>query len=343
MVVAALGGVAIYLNGPGLYCAAIALMPVFAGLYYVALRASGNTLRSIWRELRETADEIGVNETEADLVEADNYSFSMLIGALLSAVVYLLVFVPLALRVAVARGLALIDVLLFVDRSGGIASLGAWARIELLFTDPQFFLPLGALYGVVALAFLFVSTLRKKSLTENAAVIHGTIWGYTFALLASRWVGSEYQPALMTPALGIVYVVLLGYVAASLLENLPKWGMRLKYEHLIGGLGSLGAAFILSRIYGSSAALFGGVVFFLASFTGAAVWEVTIGRILLRFWPALGERPLAPRWEAIRSLVVRPCGRTRRAIPENTIIACAVYLLFPLLAFGAFRLILAAR
>ena len=331
---------AIFLSGPSILWLALALFLISMGLLYIAAKVGFGGMRALWEAIIEGA-QVEV-EDEANVSDSSNDSYSYLgdvAAPIIASGLYFLVFFPLTLWIASSRGTPLIDVLLLIDVSNASTGLGLLDRIRLVASDPVFYFPMGIFYSAAAIARVFLLSLRAKPLLETSSMVFGLMTGYAFAVFAARWSGNQIRPTVFTPSLGIAYVLLLHYSIASIAECLPNWGMRVKYDHLLGGLESIGTAFILSRVYGLSAAIFGGAVFSVSSFLGASLWEITIGRLMKQIAPLFDEPPLIKAWEELRSLLRGDHHRDeRRAVQKQILISSLVMIVMPLLACFVFSL-----
>ena len=331
---------AIFLSGPSILWLALALFLISMGLLYIAAKVGFGGMRALWEAIIEGA-QVEV-EDEANVSDSSNDSYSYLgdvAAPIIASGLYFLVFFPLTLWIASSRGTPLIDVLLLIDVSNASTGLGLLNRIRLLVSDPVFYFPVGICYSAALLTRVFFVSLRAKPILETSSMVFGLMIGYAFAVLAARWSGNQIRPTVFTPSLGIVYVLLLHYMMASIAEYLPKWGMKVKYDHVLNGLESIGTVLILSRVYGSSSAIFGGAVFFVSSFLGASLWEVTIGRLLKQVAPVFDEQPLIKAWGELRSLLRGDQHRDkRRAVKKQILISSLLTIVMPLLTYLVFWL-----
>jgi len=343
LVVAAACCSAIFLTGPSILWLALALFLISMGLLYiVAVRVGfGGMMRALWEMIREEAQVEVEDEANVSDPSNDGYSYLERVAAsVIASGIYFLVFFPLTLWIALSRGIPLIDVLLLIDVSNVSTGLGLLDRIRLVFSDPVFWFPMGIFYSVATIITrVFLASLRAKPLLETSSMAFGLVMGYASAVFVARWSGNQIHPMVFTPSLGVAYVLLLHYTIVSIAKCLPKWGMRVKYDHLLGGLESIGTAFILSRVYGLSAAIFGGAVFFVSSFVGASLWEITIGRLLTQIAPVFDEPPLIKAWKELRSFLRGNQHRDeRRAVQKQILVFSLVMIVMPLLAYLVFWL-----
>jgi len=335
LIVAAACCSAIFLSGPSILWLALALFLISMGLLYVAARVRFGGMRALWESIREEAlAEVEDGANDSDTSDASYSYLGYVAGPVIASGIYFLIFFPLTVWIASSRGIPLIDVLLLVDVSNVSTGLGLLDRIRLVISDPVFYLPAGIFYSGAGIAGVFLLSLRAKPILETSSMAFGLVMGYAFAVLAVLWSGTQIRPTVFTPSLGVAYVLLLHYIMASIAEYLPKWGMRLKYDHLLSGLGSIGTAFILSRVYGLSSAIFGGAVFFVSSFLGASLWEITIGRLLKQVAPVFDEQPLIKAWKEFRSLLRGDQhGDERRAVKKQILLASVAAIVMPLLTY----------
>lgn len=338
LIVAAACYSAIFLKAPGVLWLALALLLTSMGIVYMIVRLRFGGLRAVWRAVKEGESEDGESTAAGNASDAGDYTCAIAAGSIVAAGVFFLAFFPATVWVAGSRGVPLIDVLLQIDVSNTTAGLALLDRIRLLLSDPVFFLPLGVFYAATLATRVLVLSLRAKPLLETSAMVFGLMVGYAAALLSASLIGSLIHPSLLTPALGVIYVLLLHYAVAAIAEYVPIKGMRVKYNHLLDGLESMGTAFILSRVYGPAAAIFGGAVFFVSSFLGASLWESTIGRLQRQVSSGLDEHPLARTWGEWQSLT-RGDRHTmrRRAIRRLVLISSASTIAIPLLAYFLVR------
>jgi len=332
----------IFLNGAGMLWLAAGQFVASMILLYVAVRLVAGGMRAFWRMIVDDAEEAYDTPATPDDPFGDDYlALSHLLMVLITGLVYLAVFFPITVAVR-SDGTSIIDALLLVDSTGAAAGLSLVGRLRLVLSSPQYFMPMGVLYSATLWTYIVASGLKPKPLLESAAGTFGLITGYAAAALVAPLVSTEYRVALLTPGLAIPYVLLLHYVSRSVLEYVPKWGTQAKYDYLIGGLESMGTAFILSRCYGPTAAIFGGVVFYLASFAGAAVWEATKGRLLLRIARILPTNRMRMAFEEVRYLIRSGSIEKRRVVSRDVLLGILPSLGFPVLVWYLARLALAA-
>jgi hypothetical protein len=339
LIVAAACCSVIFLGPSSILWLALGLLIASMGVLYVGVRVTFGGLRKLLRALREGAASEGENAAAIDNEVDGDDTLATAAGFAIASGIYLLVFFPLTLWIAISHGTPLADALLMIDVTGAASGLGVLDRIRLLVSDPAFYLPAGVLYSAGGMVSLFFLSLRAKPILETSSMVFGLTVGYTSALFVAHLAGNQLHPTLFTPGLGMVYVFLLHYAMVTIAEYVPMWGMRAKYSHLLDGLESIGTAFILSRIYGLEAAVFGGVVFFVCTFLGASLWESTVGRLMKQLATVLDRRSLLGAWREWRQL---PRGdqrkARRRAMRRMVLVSSLTTTAMPLFAYLCLRL-----
>jgi len=296
------------------------------------------TLTTAVRDDGEDGDDEGTEEDDEKVATEENAS--RIVSQAVVSLVYLMIFLPLTIHVAMMHDLNVLDVLLFSHFSKMVLGSGILAQMAKWVSDPMFFLPFGVLYGVSCFVFTLMSlSLRKKALVEVVIMSNGLLFGYaltvTFTALVFR---QNISKNLMSwSQLRFVYVLATYYVLRSLTDIVAQWGIRAKYEYAIGGIQSIITAEILARMYGPEAVVFSGLVFFLCTFVMTSVFEATIGRVVKWLGAVLGEKPMASGISLGKLIKSSPRGFWR-----ETGVATLIFALFPILVFGVVKLILAS-
>jgi len=358
------------LGRPGLLWLGLSLLLVATGSLYLSVRVGVGGIRALWALMLELVseaedpdeaaqrdsslsyasygflleeasedDDLTPSEEPAQgggpSVNSTEYLYGPVFAAsAIASSVYLLVSLSLTLLLASARAEPLIDMLLMLPLADVFAEMGLKGGLDLLILDPVFYLPLAVSFSALGLIGLGLFSLRAQPLLETSSMLWGISTGYTAAALAAHWTGVQLRPGILTPSVGFAYVLCAYCLMAPVAEHLPKRGMRAKYDYLAAGVGATVTASILSKVYGDVSAVFGGAVFFVTSFLGAALWENTVGRMLSQVPRALIERKLSTAWEEFRSLVRRgPCEENSRAARRELLIHAVIGLTFPVLAY----------
>lgn len=117
---------------------------------------------------------------------------------------------------------------------------------------------------------------------------------------------------------------------------ISQWGIKLKYEYLIGGIQSIGTAWILSLIIGDQAIVLTGMIFFLCTFVATSVCEAIAGRLFVKEYTALPDQRVELLTPIVLTMVRE---RHPKFLTTLRLIALTTWI-FPLLCFGIAKLIL---
>lgn len=256
---------------------------------------------------------------------------------------YLIVFLPLTLWNTAIHNLDYVDVLLFATLTNTSAKLGILGQINTLldFSNMSHFFAFGVFYGIVTIIICVIMKMfvRKEGMNEIVIMSNGIFYGYALTIWVKYYLGASLtSTVLLSSSLSFGYVLLLYYGLRSLLDVVSKWGIRSKYEYGMGGIQSIGTAWILSRVFGDQAIIFSGVIFIVCTFITTSIFEVTIGRIIKQMYPLLPDNPRGSIVPIILSLA-------RAHNKEFWISMCLTIIvtsIFPFFAFGIFKLVLTA-
>lgn len=295
-------------------------------------------LKEIFELSKESYKEISTEKSPT----IDPIYLGQIMGSSIVGLSYLIVFLPLTLWNTAIHNLDCVDVLLFATLTNTSAKLGILGQIKTLldFSNLSHLFAFGVFYGVVAIIRVLTKiSIRKEGMAEFVIMSNGIFYGYALTIWIKHYFGASLTLAvLFSSALSFGYVALLYYVLRSLLDVASKWGIRSKYEYGIGGIQSIGTAWILSRVFGDQSIIFSGVIFFICTFITTCIFEVTIGRIIKKMHPLLPDNLGGSIVPIILSLA-------RERNTEFWISMCStiiVFSIFPFFAFGIFKLVLMA-
>jgi len=287
---------------------------------------------------KESSEEISTEKTPS----IDPIYLGQIMGSSIVGLSYLIIFLPLTLWNTAIHNLDYVDVLLFATLTNTSAKLGILGQINTLldFSNMSHLFAFGVFYGVVAIIRVLIKiSIKKEGMAEFVIMSNGIFYGYLLTIWVKHYFGASLTlTVLFSSALSFGYVSLLYYGLRSLLDVASKWGIRSKYEYGIGGIQSIGTAWILSRVFGDQAIIFSGVIFFVSTFITTCIFEVTIGRIIKKIHPLLPDNLGGSIVPIILSLA-RAHNKEFWISMWSTII---VFSIFPFFAFGIFKLVLMA-
>lgn len=259
------------------------------------------------------------------------------VGLCVVGLLYVAVFLPLTLWSSSIRGLDFIDVLLFAHLKETSAGLGILGPIKILFdfsNTPDIF-AFCVFYGIVGL----MNTLMRLSLVKNAKIeisimSKGIVYGYALTIFVKYLFGSPISSNLLfSSMLDISYVLFLYYGLRCFVDIISRWGIRAKYDYFIGGIQSIGTAWILSRVFGDQAIVLTGITYFICTFIATCIFETTLGRTIKSRYFILQERaePIIP---TVLALLRERNPKFRSSVLGTIVIAS----IFPFIAFIVLKL-----
>ena len=259
------------------------------------------------------------------------------IGLGIVGLLYVAFFLPLTLWSSSTQCLDFIDVLLFAHLKEVSADLGILGTLKILvnFSNPSDLFAFGVFYGIVGL----INTIVRLALTKNKKIeisimSHGLVCGYALTIWVKYLFGTPISYSLLfSSMLDLSYVLFLYYGLRYLVDVISRWGIRAKFDYLIGGIQSIGTAWILSRVFGDQTIVFTGVTYFICTFIATSIFEATIGRIIKRRCFILQERaePIIP---AVLALLRERNPQFRSSVLEAIVIG----IIFPFIAFIVLKL-----
>jgi len=263
------------------------------------------------------------------------------VGLCVVGLLYVALFLPLTLWSSSAHGLDFIDVLLFAhlkEASTGLGILGP-VKILLNFSNTSNLFAFGVFYGIVGL----LNTLIRLSLTKNKKIeisimSNGLVYGYALTIWVKYLFGTPISYSLLfSSMLDFSYVLFLYYGLRCFVDIISRWGIRAKFDYLIGGIQSIGTAWILSRVFGDQTIVFTGVTFFICTFIATSIFEATLGRVIKGRYFALDE--------GVESIIptVLALVRERNHEFQSSVLGTAIIVsIFPLITFLVLKLVIMA-
>ena len=268
---------------------------------------------------------------------SDAKYLGLTLGLCIVGLLYVAFFLPLTLWSSSTQGLDFIDVLLFAHLKEVSAGLGILGRVEILvnFSNTSDLFAFGVFYGTVAL----INTLMRLSLTKHkkidiAIMSNGLVYGYALTIWVKYLFGPPISSSLLFSAmLDLSYVLFLYFGLMCLVDVISRWGIRAKFDYLIGGIQAIGTAWILSRVFGDQAIVFVGVTYFICTFIATSIFEATFGQIIQRRYFILQERaePIIP---AVLALLRERNPQFRSSVLGTIVIGS----IFPFIVFIVLKL-----
>jgi len=259
------------------------------------------------------------------------------VGLCVVGLLYVAVFLSLTLWSSSARGLDFIDVLLFAHLKEASAGLGILGPIKVLlnFSNTPDLFAFGVFYGIVGL----MNTLMRLSVAKNGKIeisimSNGLVYGYALTIWVKYLLGTPISSSLLfSSMLDLSYVLFLYYGLRCFVDIISRWGIRAKYDYLIGGIQSIGTAWILSRVFGDQTIVFTGITYFICTFIATSIFESTLGRVIKRRYFILQERAesIIP---AVLALLRERNPKFRSSVLGTIVIAS----IFPFIAFIVLKL-----
>lgn len=322
-----LRNVTLYWGALGFFLAGLVLMISISGLAWPQIK--GQLASS------ERGEEIEGVKQEGESEAAE--TAGLIVGISLVAVAYILVFTPLTTWIAHSRGLDIVNVLLFVDFSGISISHGFIQELARLVApaNAPFLFSFGALYGVAAVAFVLLQiSLKRGKWTELIIMSNGLMLGYAATIGISFLLG--ITPTLIHASqISFAYVFVLIYLCRAITEAVSRWGIKAKYETAIGGIQGVGAAWILSRIFGDQSVIFSGLIFYTSTFVMTSLFELLFHKI----WKWLfGELP-AEEIVSLNSNLWQTIRLGGKDFWTYTGVVAVIGTIFPLIAYGLVKLV----
>jgi hypothetical protein len=316
------------------YWISVVLFAIGFGLYCLGLCWLG-FFKALW-DLRESDKEVYKENSQSKKADF----FGEVAGLGVVGLLYIAIFLPLTLWSAAVHGLDPIDVLLFARLLDDWAELDILGKLNTLLNNPSHLFAFGALYGAVSITIgLMIVFLRKEGWLEILIMSNGLLYGYVLTIWIKHLLGTPLTSKLLFSSIfGFVYVFILYYVLRSLLDVISGWGIRAKYEHLIGGIQGIGTGWILSRVFGDQSTVFSGMTFFICTFITTCIIEVTIGRLFERVYKFLPDQTIQSIVPVVLAMAREPHPGFQAALFRTVIIGG----IFPLLVFGIVKLLILA-
>ena len=245
-------------------------------------------------KVKKEKGKLKIYEIPEKFLLTDAGYLGQIVGYCVVGLLYVAIFLPLTFRSATIHGLNFADVLLFAHLTEASADLGilGGARILLDFSNPSHLFAFGVFYGVIGIIHaLMIVSIRKEGKLEILTMSNGLAGGYCLTIGVKHLLGTPFTSSLLfSSALSFSYVFLLYYGLRSFADIISRWGIRAKFEYGIGGIQSIGTAWVLSRVFGGQAIVFTGMTFFICTFVATSVFEATIGRLIKPMYPIIPER-----------------------------------------------------
>lgn len=266
---------------------------------------------------------------------SDAKYIGLIVGLFVVGLLYVAFFLPLTLWSASVQGLDFIDVLLFAHLKEASAGLGILGPLKMLLTNTSDLFAFGVFYGIVRL----LNTLTRLSLTktrkiELSIMSNGIVYGYALTIFVKYLLGTSISSSLLfSSMLDLSYVLFLYYGLQCFADTISRWGIRLKFDYMIGGIQSIGTAWILSRVFGDQAIILTGVIYFICTFIATSIFEGTLGRIVKRRHFILQERK-----ESIVATVLALMQERNPEFRSMVLVTIVIGSIFPFFAFIVLRL-----
>lgn len=325
------------LKGPGLHWVSIMLFILGFGLYCLSLYLLG-FFKAFWEFFGETDEGSRTEKSQS----TDPFYLGRIVGYSVVGLLYVAIFLPLTLWSTAIHDLDSVDVLLFARLTEASAELGILGQLKTIlnFSNTSHLFAFGVFYGVFCIIRVLMGlSLRKEGWLDISIMSNGLAGGYVLTIWVKHLLGAPLTSSLLfSSALSFGYVFLLYYGLRSLVDIISRWGIRSKYEHIIGGIQSMGTGWILSRLFGDQAIVFSGVTFFICTFIVTSVFEATIGRLIKRMHPALPDQ----RVESIVPIVLAMARERQAEFWESVRLFAVITGLFPFLVFGVAKLVIMA-
>lgn len=334
----------LFLKGTMLYWAALGFFSlgvgamIFGGVLVLRLGIR-DVLRGILmlrysvRELSSAGVPDDTELAEQEEQEKATTMAGLVVGMIVVALAYLLVFAPLTVWVAHSRGLDVINVLLFVNFSGISISHGFWQELARLVApgNAPFLFSFGVLYGVVAFCFVLLRTsIRGAQWGEFIVTSNGILLGYVLTLGVSYLLGIT-ETFIHASRISFAYVFVVMYVSRVLTIEVSRWGIKAKYQYAIGGIQGITVAWILSRIFGAESVVFTGLIFYICTFVTTSLFEIFFTWL---FGTAVVEEAMSLKsnlWQTIRF--------AGREYWKYAVSVAVIGSAFPLITYGLLKLV----
>lgn len=281
---------------------------------------------------------------KAQLTDASRLGVT--VGLSVAGLLHIVIFLPLTLWSAANHGLDSVDVLLFTwlpeVHWGGFDILGLFTTIMTTlvnFSNPSYMFAFIVFYGVINIntVLMEVSNQRSGEWLERPLRI-GLAIGYALTIwIRHLMLGVPLTPNVLFPSMyGFAYVFFLYCGLRLLLDVISRWGIKLKYEYLIGGIQSIGTAWILSRIISDQTIVFTGMTFFVCTFVATSVCEVIARRLFGKEYTALPGK----RVELVTPVVLTMARERHPEFLTSLRAAAVTNGVFPLFAFGIAKILI---
>lgn len=289
-------------------------------------------------ELGESDEEVRTDNSKS--TDADY--LGQTVGFSVVGLLYMGIFLPLTLWSAVTHSLDPVNVLLFTRLTEASVGLGVLGQLNTLlnFSNPSYLFAFGVFYGVAGIIVTLMKiSIRNEGWLEISIISSGLVSGYALTIWIKHLLGAPLTSRLLfSSGFSFAYVFILYYGLRTILDVISRWGIRAKYEHLIGGIQSIGTAWILSRVFGDQSVVFYGVTFFICTFVTTSIFEATIGRLIKRMYTALPDLRAKSIVPAMLSMAREHHPVFWTSLRVTTIITA----IFPFFAFGVAKIAILA-
>jgi len=330
------------LKDPGLYWISAILFILGFGLFCVG---TYRVLLLGHLENRESSDKKS-SIKKAQLTDARRLGIT--VGLSVAGLLHIVIFLPLTLWSAANHGLNSVDVLLFSwlpeVHWGEFDILGLFTTTMtklVNISNPSYMFAFIVFYGVISITTVLkeVSNRRSGEWLESP-LMSGLAIGYALTIwIRHLMVGVPLTLNLLFPSMyGFAYVFFLYCGLQLILDVISRWGIKLKYEYLIGGIQSIGTAWILSRILSEQTIVFTGMTFFVCTFVATSVCEVIAGRLFGKEHTALPDQ----RVELLTPVVLTMARERHPEFLASLRVTAVTTGVFPFFAFGIAKLVIMA-
>jgi len=279
------------------------------------------------------------NQRKQELQQYQPVILGLVLGITITGFIYIAIFLPLTLRYATLNNLNIVETLTMVHIVKDSIGLNPLEKISLVFniTKPMYLFASGVLYGLLGILcmFLFLQ-LRKKKVIEVIIIANGLLIGYAVTI----WINNLFSdtPVYLVSELSLAYIFILYYGLRILSDILTTTGIKAKYDDLFNGLNSLGAAWILSQIFGTQAVIFTGITFFVCVFITTSaielIFKITKIDKIFNIFINLEKFHLCCRTKSIIQTSYEMFRRGDKEFIVNLLFSSVVSFIFPILIFG---------
>jgi len=285
-----------------------------------------------------------LREEKAQLTDATH--LGVIVGLSVAGLLHIVIFLPLTLWSAANHSLNSVDVLLFTWlpevhwSSFNILTLLSTTMTKLVdFSNPSYMFAYIVFYGVIGITIVLVKVSNWRSGEWlKSPLVTGLSIGYVLTIwIRHLIVGVPFTSNVLFPSMnGLAYVFFLYCGLRLLLDVISQWGIKLKYEYLIGGIQSIGTAWILSLIIGDQAIVLTGMIFFVCTFVATSVCEAITGSLFVKEYTALPDQ----RVELLTPIVLTMVRERHSKFLTSLCFTALSTGIFPLSFFGIAKIIM---